>query len=202
MLIFAAQTGQTSCCGLCWSFALHPKRTSVLHQQSLFTGTLSLCLMISWPHHLLRHLQHCCPLFEAQSAHWYLYRFHVTVWFHLPCLKSFIAALLFLCATVPNHGESWGMKGEWMKKNCSKKYEELGAEPSEEYFFCKVVGLDSQSGWSRILLIITTVLNQHPKIHNQYTCTILEYATTFFKLIGKKFIMSPIPVRIRCSTTF
>ena len=40
-----------------------------------------------------------------------------------------------------------------MKKNCNKKYEELGAEPSEEYFFCKVVGLDSQSGWSRILLI-------------------------------------------------
>ena len=32
---------------------------------------------------------------------------------------------------------SWGMKGEWMKKNCNKKYEELGAEPSEEYFFAK-----------------------------------------------------------------
>ena len=36
-----------------------------------------------------------------------------------------------------------------MKKNCKKKYEELGAEPSEEYFFL-------QSGWSRILLIPTT----------------------------------------------
>ena len=41
-------------------------------------------------------------------------------------------------------GASWGMKGEWMKKNCNKKYEELGAEPSEEYFFCKVVGQDSK----------------------------------------------------------
>ena len=31
-----------------------------------------------------------------------------------------------------------------MKKNCNKKYKELGAEPSEEYFFCKVVGQDSK----------------------------------------------------------
>ena len=52
MLIVAAQTGQTSCRGLCWAFTLRPKRTSVLHRRSLFTGALSLCPVISWPHHL------------------------------------------------------------------------------------------------------------------------------------------------------